>query len=106
MKTNIAVKIAIAGALCASSCFASSFGIAAATCPGTPITGFGNGTFGTWQTCGTVTQAGSSVTVDSTNSANNASLTTMNAFLSPQAVSTQNGITPTEGSALKTTFPL
>ena len=106
MKTNITIKIVIAGAMYACSCFASTIGIAAATCPGTPITGFGGGAFATstWQTCGTVMQAGSNATIDTTTSANNASLATMQAFLSPQMVSSQGGITPVEGGAVKTTF--
>lgn len=106
MQTNITLKIVVAGVLFTCSCFASAIPI---TCPGTPITGFGTGAFAmsTWQTCGTVTQLGSSAKIDTTTtmtSDNNAPTTALNAFLSPQAVSSQDGITPTEGSALKTTF--
>ncbi len=106
MKLTIAVQLAMAGIIFVSAASASGFGVASATCPGTPITGFGTGAFSgsTWQTCGTVTQSGSQAIVNTTVSANNASLATVNGFLSPQSVSSQAGITPVEGAALKTTF--
>ena len=106
MKITIAAKLAIAGAIYASGASAGVLGVASATCPGTPISGFGTGAFGgsVWQTCGPVTQSAGQVTIDTTTSANNASLSAVNTFLSPQSVSSQAGITPIEGAALKTTF--
>jgi hypothetical protein len=106
VKISIAVKLAIASAICAISASASPIGVASATCPGTPISGFGNGAFSSnvWQTCGPVMQTGGQVTIDTTVAANNASLSAVNTFLSPQSVSSQAGITPVAGAALKTTF--
>jgi len=106
LKTSITIKLVIAGALYACSCFASTIGMASNSCNSTTISGLGDSTFAgsVWQTCGTVMQLGSSFSIDTTNSPNNATLAAVNAFLSPQAVSSQDGITPVEGSALNTKF--
>jgi hypothetical protein len=102
VKITIAVRLAIAGSIYASIASATPVGV---TCPETPISGFGTGAFGgVWQTCGPVTQASGQVTIDTTTAANDASLSTLNTFLSPQSVSGQGGITPTAGAALMTTF--
>ncbi len=103
---TLVARLAIAVAICASGASAGMIGIASASCSGTPISSFGTGAFAgsVWQTCGAVTQAGSQVTVDTTIPANDASLSTLNAFLSPQSVSSQAGITPVDGGALTTTF--